>query len=38
VQGSDYSLRLCGGNLAETLWLEDQYGAFRITLVEMTEA
>ena len=35
VQGSDYSLRICGGNLAETLYLADPLGPFRITLVEV---
>jgi CheY-specific phosphatase CheX len=38
VQGSDYSLRLCGGNLTETLCFEDQYGTFRITLIEIMPA
>jgi len=37
VQGSDYSLRLCGGNLSETLALEDGIRPFRITLVEVIE-
>jgi hypothetical protein len=35
VQGSDYSLRLCGGNLSETLCFEDRFGPFRISLVEV---
>ena len=35
VQGSDYSLRMCGGNLSETVCFEDQLGVFRITLVEV---
>ena len=37
VQGSDYSLRICGGNLFETLHLADGEGVFRITLVEVIE-
>jgi CheY-specific phosphatase CheX len=35
VQGSDFSLRTCGGNPAETLYLADPLGPFRITLVEL---
>jgi CheY-specific phosphatase CheX len=35
VQGSDYSLRLCGGNLSEKLCFRDRLGLFRITLVEV---
>ena len=35
VQGSDYSLQICGGNLSETLCFEDERGPFRITLVEV---
>jgi hypothetical protein len=35
VEGRDYALRLCGGNLFETLWFEDPLGPFRITLVEV---
>jgi hypothetical protein len=35
VQGSDYSLRICGGNLSEALYFEDGFGPFRITLVEV---
>ena len=35
VQGSDYTLRICGGNLSETLCFEDRLGPFRITLVEV---
>lgn len=35
VQGSDYSLRICGGNLTESLCFEDPTGPFRITLVEL---
>jgi hypothetical protein len=35
VQGTDYSLRICGGNLSETLCFEDRLGPFRITLVEV---
>jgi CheY-specific phosphatase CheX len=35
VEGSDYSLRICGGNLSESLYFEDQFGSFRITLVEV---
>jgi len=35
VEGSDYSLRICGGNLAETLYLADPLGPFRIILLEV---
>jgi len=35
VQGTDYSLRLCGGNLSETLSFDDGHGRFQITLVEV---
>lgn len=35
VQGSDYCLRICGGNLSETLCLQDSLGPFRVTLVEV---
>jgi chemotaxis protein CheX len=35
VEGSDYSLRIRGGNLAETLYLADPLGPFRISLVEV---
>jgi CheY-specific phosphatase CheX len=35
VEGDDYSLRICGGNLADTLVFEDPLGPFRITLVEV---
>jgi len=35
VQGSDYSLRVCGNNLSESLYFEDRFGPFRITLVEV---
>jgi CheY-specific phosphatase CheX len=35
VQGSDYSLRICGGNLTESLYFADRFGAFRMTLVEV---
>ena len=37
VQGSDYSFRICGGNLCEKLCFVDESGPFRITLV-VTEA
>jgi hypothetical protein len=37
VQGSDYSLRICGGNLFETVQFADALGTFRITLVEVVE-
>ena len=37
VQGSDYCLRICGGNLSETLCFEEQLGPFRVTLVEVIE-
>jgi chemotaxis protein CheX len=35
VQGSDYCLRICGGNLSETLCFQDSLGPFRVTLVEV---
>jgi len=35
VQGSDYRLRICGGNLFERLEFEDDLGRFRVTLVEV---
>ncbi len=35
VQGSDYRLRICGGNLFERLEFEDHLGRFRVTLVEV---
>jgi chemotaxis protein CheX len=37
VQGSDYCLRLCGGNLSETIYLEDGIGPFRLALVEVID-
>jgi CheY-specific phosphatase CheX len=38
VEGRNYSLRICGGNLSETLYFEDDFGRFRITLVEVVAA
>ena len=38
VEGSDYNLRICGGNLFEVLRFRDLAGPFRITLVEVIEA
>lgn len=35
VQGYDHTVRICGGNLHENLWFEDELGPFRITLVEV---
>jgi chemotaxis protein CheX len=35
VQGSDYSVRICGGNLVEHMSFASSGGAFRITLVEV---
>lgn len=35
VEGSDYSLRICGGNLSESVWFEDRFGPLSITLVEL---
>jgi hypothetical protein len=32
VQGSDYSLRVCGGNLSETLMFEDDLGPFSVNV------
>jgi chemotaxis protein CheX len=37
VQGDDYRLRICGGNLFDNLNFADDLGPFRITLVEVTE-
>ncbi len=37
VQGSDYRLRICGGNLFERLEFEDESGRFRVTLVEVVQ-
>ncbi|MDR3699797.1 MAG: chemotaxis protein CheX [Candidatus Sulfopaludibacter sp.] len=37
VQGSDYRLRVCGGNLFERLEFADHTGRFRVTLVEVVE-
>jgi len=37
VEGSDYSLRICGGNAAERVLLRGVVGSFCITLVEMLE-
>ena len=38
VQGSDYRLRICGGNLFERLEFEDAAGPFRVTLVEVVDS
>jgi chemotaxis protein CheX len=38
VQGTNYSLRVCGGNLVEPLDFADASGRFRITLVEVVGA
>lgn len=38
VQGSDYSLRIWGGNLFETLCFDGGSGPFRITLVEALQS
>jgi CheY-specific phosphatase CheX len=35
VQGNGHNLRVCGGNLSETLCFEDPLGPFCITLVEV---
>jgi len=35
VQGTDYSMRMCGGNLNESLCFADGLGRFRVTLVEV---
>jgi chemotaxis protein CheX len=37
VQGSDYCLRTCGGNLSETLTLADPLGPFQVTLLEVVD-
>ncbi len=34
VQGRDYSLRMCGGGLSESLCFTDGFAPFRITLLE----
>jgi len=36
VQGTDYSLRILGGNCFESVYFEDDGGPFRVTLVEVT--
>lgn len=33
VDGTDYSLRVCGGNLTERIDFADAHGPFRVTLV-----
>jgi hypothetical protein len=35
VEGSDYSLRVCGGNNFSRTTFSSELGEFRITLVEM---
>ena len=35
VEGSDYTLRICGGNMVERLGFSSPSGAFWITLVEI---
>ena len=35
VEGSDYSLRICGGNQASRLTFSSELGEFRVTLVEL---
>ncbi|MCX6623210.1 MAG: chemotaxis protein CheX [Acidobacteria bacterium] len=37
VLGKDYSLRVVGRGIRQSLSLEDEYGPFRITLVEVTD-
>ena len=37
VQGTNYSLRICGGNLVDTLNFADALGPFRIALVKVVE-
>lgn len=37
VEGSDYGLHLCGGNLFERLDFADEHGAFRVTFVEVLD-
>jgi len=35
VEGSDYSMRICGGNLVERIAFTCAAGAFRVTIVEL---
>jgi CheY-specific phosphatase CheX len=35
VEGSDYSLRICGGNLTEHIEFKDAIGRFRVKLVKV---
>jgi len=37
VEGTDYSLRICGGNAVERVLLRGVIGSFWITLIEMLE-
>lgn len=37
VEGKDYSLRICGGNLADRMPFSSAMGVFCVTLVEMLE-
>jgi len=37
VEGSDYALHLCGGNLFERLHFSDGLAPFRVTLVEVLD-
>ncbi len=38
VEGSDYSLRVCGGNLTQQIVFADALGPFRVTLVKVPTA
>jgi chemotaxis protein CheX len=37
VEGTDYGLHLCGGNLFERVDFTDEHGPFRVTFVEVLE-
>ena len=37
IEGADYRLKICGGNIHETLYFEDEMGQFRVTLVQVVE-
>jgi hypothetical protein len=37
VKGADYSLRICGGNLAERAAFLSDAGLFWVTMIELVE-
>ena len=38
VEGADYSLRICGGNLAERTAFSSDAGIFWVTMIEVLES